>query len=183
MAAVPTLDMHPEFFPSSKGPDTALAACRRFLLEQWEAGRKEARLVTGLGLHGDGTPRLRLRVEREILPAFHDQVEHVELEQGGAVLRVIFKKRPQPGGDRQDSHVRKEAAQRRFVFEQERLMVARQRVEQAWACLDEDDLRRARLKVNQLLREFGLPLAGEGLEAVRKGLETAEATLKKMDES
>src|SRR3954463_9633818 len=153
--AVPTLDMHPEFFPSSpRGPEAALAACRQFLREQWEAGRREVRLVTGLGLHGDGTPRLRLRVEREVLPAFHEIIETVQHEQQGAVLRISFKKPPSPGGDKQVRHLKKEDDRRRFILSQDRIMVPRQRFEQAWACLEEDDLRRARLKVNQVLREF-----------------------------
>src|SRR5438128_1544730 len=93
--AIPSIDLHPENFSSpGRGPGAALAACRSFLLAQWEAGRPEGRVITGIGIHGDGTPRLRLRVEREILPGLHDKIEEVSHEQGGAVLRVRFRKNP-----------------------------------------------------------------------------------------
>jgi hypothetical protein len=176
--SVPTLDLHPEFFPRSpKGPEEALVAAREFLQTQSRTGVREARLITGLGLHGDGTPRLRRRVEREVLPGLHHLIEEVQHAQGGAVLRVFFKK-PSHQGEAQRKKVAEEHRHRHFVQKQERLMVGQQRLDLAWRYLEEGDLRRARLKVNQLCREHGTAEVDENLESIRGGLEKVEALLR-----
>src|SRR5262245_53063878 len=87
---IPSIDLHPEAVPGS-GPEAALLAARGFLEGCLRRGDRDARLITGLGLRGDGTPRLRSRVESEVLPAFHARIESQHYEQHGAVIRLRLK--------------------------------------------------------------------------------------------
>ena len=162
MKNIPTLDLHPQALPGT-GPEIALAAARAFIRGQIQLGGREARLITGLGLHGDGTPRLRRRVETEVLPGFGG-IEQVSLEQGGAVLRLVFKRTDAAENQAHLRHLAKEKNSRDFAAREERLMVAGQRLEAARDSLEEGDLRKTRLKTGQLVREFlpGRSVPGEG---------------------
>src|SRR5229473_2207627 len=105
MAETPFIDLHPDKI-SGPGPETALLACRRFLDEALRRGWKELRIITGIGIHGDGTPRLRLRVEKEVLSAYSTHIESQHYEQGGAVIH-LFLLPPAPKPDKQ--YLRKHA--------------------------------------------------------------------------
>ena len=179
MPEIPYIDLHPEKIRGT-GPETALLACRHFIENSIQRGHRHVRVITGLGLHGDGTPRLRSRVEREVLGGFHSQIVSQHYEQGGAVIRLELR----PGGAQQGKNYQrrsaKEAEHKSYVAREERLMVALERLDAAQAYMDEGDLRRCRLKLNQIAREFmpGLgPFEADtdslklGLRAVKKQID------------
>lgn len=178
MKETASIDLHPSALPGA-GPEAALAAAREFLREQLARRQTQARIITGLGLHGDGTPRLRRRVESEVLPAFQDRIAETYLEQGGAVIRVVFKKQNSAENPAHARQLQKESRQKAFVAREERLGVAGERLDKAEHYLEEGDLRRAKLKIGQLLREF-LPSRSIPSEegAMRKALEDLEKDLK-----
>ncbi|MES2201437.1 MAG: Smr/MutS family protein [candidate division FCPU426 bacterium] len=153
MSELPFIDLHPEKIPGP-GPEPALAACRGFLDMALRNGWKEVRIITGIGIHGDGTPRLRSRVEKEVLSAYYSSIESQHYEQGGAVIRLRLSPPAQHPGPAQRRKLQKEAEHRRSMQKEERLMVLLERFEAAEAYFDESDLRRVRLKLNQILREF-----------------------------
>jgi hypothetical protein len=171
MPELPFIDLHPDKIRGS-GPETALLACRQFLQDALERGHRSVRIITGLGLHGDGTPRLRNRIEREVLAGFHTFIESLHYEQGGAVIRLeLVKGTAKPG----TNYLKKSAQERNqqsFVRREERLMVALDRLGAAEVYLEEGDLRRCRLKLNQVLREFfpDLPLLEGDEGALSLGL-------------
>jgi hypothetical protein len=171
------IDLHPEKIQGAR-PENALAACREFLQECIRQQAFEARIITGLGLHGDGTPRLRNRVEREVLPSFQPHFRAVGLEQGGAVIHVWFQSQASTS-PKQQALLAKERSHQDWVKKQERLMVAWQRLRQAQDYLLEDDLRRARLKANQVLKELAPeePLCQEDNGSLRDGLKRIQALL------
>ncbi len=153
MADIPFIDLHPDKIPGT-GPEEALGACRRFLDEALRKGWRQVRIITGIGIHGDGSPRLRSRVEREILGSFYMSIAAQHYEQGGAVILLeLHPPKPARGG-RELRNLAKEKEHQGFVEREERVMVALERFEAAENYLQEGDLRRARLKVNQILREF-----------------------------
>ena len=149
----PEIDLHPQALPG-KGPEQALAACRRFLEAAQEAGHADARVITGLGLHGDGTPRMRQRVEREVLSAMSMRIQGYRYEQGGAVIVVEFKRAPAKPSARHLRALSQQAALQEKIKREEKLLVAWDRLDAAWESLDRGDLRRAKLKANQLSRDF-----------------------------
>jgi hypothetical protein len=153
MKKIPEIDLHPEKIQGTR-PENALAACRNFLQECVRQQAFEARIITGFGLHGDGTPRLRMRVEREVLPSFQSYFKATGLEQGGAVIHVWFQNMAPKSSPKELARLEKERNHRDWVKKEERLMVAWQRYHQAQDYFLEDDLRRARLKVNQVLKEL-----------------------------
>jgi len=159
-----------------------LAACRYFLQECIRQQAFEARIITGLGLHGDGTPRLRTRVEREVLPAFQSYLKAIALEQGGAVIHVWFQSQARIC-PKQQALLEKERSHQGWVKKQERLMVAWQRYRQAQGYLLEDDLRKAKLKANQVLKELAPeePLCQEDNESLRAGLARIKALLQSLE--
>jgi hypothetical protein len=167
----PFIDLHPDKLRGS-GPEGALLACRNFLDEALRRGHKKVRIITGLGIHGDGSPRLRSRVEKEVLGAFFARIESQHYEQGGAVILLELKTGVSKPDKNYLAKSKKEAERQGYVKREERLMVALERLEAAGLYLDEGDLRRARLKLNQVLREFfpQKPLLGPEEEAIRKGL-------------
>src|SRR5258708_927558 len=93
MINTPFIDLHPGKIRGS-GPETALLACRQFLEKSLHRGHTQVRIITGLGLHGDGSPRLRSRIESEVLPGFHSRILSQSYEQGGAVIRLELAKSP-----------------------------------------------------------------------------------------
>jgi Smr domain len=178
-----SIDLHPDRIPGS-GPEAALMACRNFLDKALAAGHRRVRIITGLGLRGDGTPRLRSRVEQEVLPGYLSRIEQTGYEQGGAVIVVWFK----PGGGKPSAawtrHERRHVERRDLADREERFMVGWERLEAAQTALEEGDLRRCRLKLNQVAKEFGFepaegPLSGEAagrlLDAHWSGLEALDS--------
>jgi hypothetical protein len=121
-----------------------------------------------------------MRVERDVLPAFFSQIEFQQYEQGGAVIRLGFK----PGLAKPDRNAQRHHArlmeQEAYIRREERVMVALDRLEAASGYFDEGDLRRCRLKLNQICREF-FPheaLCGPDREAIQAAL---RAIKKKID--
>ncbi len=163
MNDVPSIDLHPEKVGGA-GPEAALRACRAFLDRSLKAGHRQVRIITGVGLRGDGTPRLRTRVEDEVLGAYFSHIEQRGYEQGGAVIRLWLRaqaQKPSAGWQRQQ---RRQQERQALAGREERLMVAQDRLELAEAALDDGDLRRCRLKLNQVAKEFGWELAPAGLD-------------------
>ncbi len=181
MKKVLEIDLHPEKVQGSR-PENALAVCKTFLQECIRQQAFEARIITGLGLHGDGTPRLRLRVEREVLPSFQGYFRATGLEQGGAVIHVWFQNQAR-SSPREQARLAKERSHQDWVKKQERLMVAWQRYRQAQDYFLEDDLRRARLKANQVLKEFfpEEPLGQEDNESLRAALKRIRELLEALE--
>ncbi|HTB22047.1 MAG TPA: Smr/MutS family protein [bacterium] len=181
MNSIPSIDLHPEKIPG--GPHDAVRACREFLDKALAAGHRQVRIVTGLGMRGDGTPRLRTRIEQEVLGGFFSHIEHSAYEQGGAVIRIWLKAssaKPSAAWKRQQ---RRDSERLAVADREERLMVAGDRLEAAEQAFDEGDLRRCRLKLNQVAREFGWEEAPAGLDddqALRL-LESHWAQLKALD--
>lgn len=158
MDSIPSIDLHPEAV-GGQGPEQALRACRDFLDRSLRAGHKQVRLITGLGLRGDGTPRLRNRVEREVLGSYSSCIEQRAYEQGGAVIRLWLKAPPAGPSMAWRRQQRRQAERRDLAQREERLMVAWDRLQLAEDAWEEGDLRRCRLKLNQVAREFGWPSA------------------------
>lgn len=154
MNPLPFIDLHPESVGGG-GPEAALRACRAFLDRSLKAGHRQVRIVTGLGLRGDGTPRLRTRVEQEVLGAYFSYIEQQDYEQGGAVIKLSLKPPAQKPSTAWQRHERRHAERREVAGREERIMVAYDRLEAAEDALEEGDLRRCRLKANQVAREFG----------------------------
>jgi len=181
-ARTPEIDLHPQAMPG-QGPDQALAACRSFLEAVQAAGHAEARVITGLGLHGDGTPRLRQRVEREVLSPLAMRISATHYEQGGAVIRIEFKKAPARPSARHLRALGQQASLQKRIQNEERLLVAWDRLDAAWEALDLNDLRRARLKANQLLRELfpGRTVLAADADALEHFLKEVEKKLQEGD--
>jgi hypothetical protein len=181
MSAIPSIDLHPEKVGGA-GPEAALQACRAFLDRSLKAGHRQVRIITGVGLRGDGTPRLRSRVEAEVLGAYFSAIEQQAYEQGGAVIKLWLRAQSQrPSGS---WHRQQRLAFRlALAGRAERLMVAQDRLELAEDALDEGDLRRCRLKLNQVAKEFGWDLGEAGLsaETAEKLLQSHWAKLKELD--
>jgi hypothetical protein len=176
MAETPFIDLHPDKI-SGSGPETALLACRRFLDEALRRGWKEVRIITGIGIHGDGTPRLRSRVEKDVLSSFSSYIDSQHYEQGGAVIHLfLLPPAPLPDKRYQRKHS-KELEHKRFIAKEERLLVALERFEAAEVYFDEGDFRRARLKLNQIMKELFPGLAQ--VEATQTSIGQALRSLKK----
>ena len=183
MASVPTLDLHPDQLPG-KGPEAAIQAARNFLDRSLKAGHRELRLITGLGLHGDGTPRLRSRIEQDVLPAYFRHIEQQSYEQGGAVIHLWLKAAAQKPSAAHLRHERKKSERQSVAIREERLEVSYQRLEAAEDFLEEGDLKKVRLKLNQVARDLGWPLreaALAGEDDAAAALDQAWDALKKLD--
>ena len=168
MSVIPSIDLHPDQLPGN-GPEAALLALRAFLDRALKAGHRQVRVITGLGLRGDGTPRLRTRVELEVLGAYYRFIEQQEYEQGGAVIRLWLRPpAPKPSGawHRHERHLDE---RRRLAGREERYVVARDRLNAAEDAWEEGDWRRCRLKLNQVGREFGWELAPGPLDKAGAG--------------
>jgi hypothetical protein len=180
MPDIPTIDLHPSKV-GGKNADLPIFLARSFLLEALAKGLRDVRIITGLGIHGDGTPRLRSRVEREVLLPLATKIRSQHYEQGGAVIRLELEaEAPKPGS----SYYRQQERQQQLkslIGRESRFLIAEERLEAANAYLDEGDLRRCRLKLNQILREYfpGEPLLGAQLESLEKGLGRVESLLRK----
>jgi DNA-nicking Smr family endonuclease len=182
MSAIPSIDLHPEKVGGA-GPEAALQACRAFLERSLKAGHRQVRIITGVGLRGDGTPRLRSRVENEVLGAYFSAIEQQAYEQGGAVIKLWLRAQSKPPSGSWQRQQRRQAERQALAGRAERLMVAQDRLELAEDALDEGDLRRCRLKLNQVAKEFGWPLGEAGLnaETAEKLLQNHWAKLKELD--
>jgi hypothetical protein len=165
------------------GPEAALRALRAFLDQSLKAGHKQVRIITGLGTRGDGTPRLRSRVENDVLPGYFQFIEQQSYEQGGAVIKLWFKSRTVKPAGAYLRHSRREQDRAQVAVREERLMVAWDRLDAAEQALEEGDLRRCRLKLNQLAKEFGWELAPSTLDEALADqlLDSHSAALKKLD--
>jgi hypothetical protein len=158
MSNLPSIDLHPDKI-SGAGPESALRACKAFLDKALASGHRQVRIITGVGLRGDGTPRLRMRVEQEVLSVYQRHIEQTGYEQGGAVIKVWLKGGEQKPTGAWHRHQRKHHERSDVADREERLMVAHERLRAADLAYDEGDLRRCRLKLNQVAREFGWELA------------------------
>lgn len=154
MAQIPSIDLHPEKI-AGDGPESALRACRDFLDRSLRAGHRQVRIITGVGLRGDGTARLRTRVEQEVLGAYFSQIEQQAYEQGGAVIKLWLRSQQQKPAAAWHRHARRLHERSQVAGREERLMVAEDRLNAAEDALEEGDLRRCRLKLNQVAKEFG----------------------------
>jgi hypothetical protein len=158
MNSIPSIDLHPDAIGGT-GPESALRACRAFLDKSIKAGHRQVRIITGLGLRGDGTPRLRTRVEQEVLGAYFSYIDQQDYEQGGAVIRLWLKATIQTPTTAWKRHQRRSVDRKDLAVKEERLMVAYDRLEAAEDAFEEGDWRRCRLKLNQVAKEFGWPTA------------------------
>jgi hypothetical protein len=163
MSGIPSIDLHPDQIVGS-GPESALKALRAFLDRSLKAGHRQVRIVTGLGLRGDGTPRLRTRVEEEVLGAYFRYIEQQEYEQGGAVIKLWLKPPTQKPTTAWHRHERHLDERKQLAGREERFMVARDRLEAAEDAWEEGDWRRCRLKLNQVAKEFGWETAEGALD-------------------
>jgi len=182
MNKIPSIDLHPENMPGD-GPEGALRACRAFIDQALRAGHKQVRIITGLGTRGDGTPRLRSRVENDVLAGYFQSIEQQAYEQGGAVIKLWLKPPISKPGGAYLRQSRRQEERSQVAVREERLMVGWDRLGAAETALDEGDLRRCRLKLNQLAREFGWELAPPSLDQTLADqlLDSHSAALKKLD--
>lgn len=183
MASVSSIDLHPDQLPG-KGPEAAVQAARNFLDRSLKAGQREVRLITGVGLRGDGTPRLRNRIEQDVLPAYFRYIEQQSYEQNGAVIHLWLKPMAQKATSAHVRHERKKAERRELAVREGRLEIAYQRLEAAEDLLEEGDLKKVRIKLNQVARDLGWPLQeGPFADSAAAGqcLDRAWAELKELD--
>jgi hypothetical protein len=182
VSPIPSIDLHPDQIGGT-GPEAALRALRSFLDRSLKAGHRQVRIVTGVGLRGDGTPRLRTRVEEEVLGAYFRYIEQQEYEQGGAVIKLWLKPPAQKPSGAWHRHERHQDERKRIAGREERYMVARDRLHAAEDAYEEGDWRRCRLKLNQVAKEFGWELAAGALDEAGAGrlLDGHRARLNELD--
>lgn len=157
MASVSSIDLHPDQLPG-KGPEAAIQATRNFLDRSLKAGQREVRLITGVGLRGDGTPRLRSHIEQAVLPAYFRYIEQQSYEQNGAVIHLWLRPMVQRANSAHVRHERKKVERQQVAVREERLEIAYERLEAAEVFLEEGDLKKVRIKLNQVARDLGWPL-------------------------
>jgi hypothetical protein len=151
------IDLHPEK-TKTEYKSQVLVMCRQFLKRCIEAGASQCRVITGHGLRSDGyRGRLRSAVEDEVLPLFYNHIKEVVIEQQGAVLRIYFKKSSKPPNALWLKRWQQQQEKNQNIKEKEQQKLTRDRLEQALDYYDENDLRRCRLKVNQILKSLELP--------------------------
>lgn len=182
MSSAPSIDLHPEKIRGD-GPEAALTACRAFLDRALKAGHRQVRIITGVGLRGDGTARLRTRVEQEVLSAYFSHIEQQQYEQNGAVIRVWLRAQAQKPSTAWKRHQRRHLEQAVMVGREERLLVGFDRLDAAEQAFEEGDWRRCRLKLNQVAKEFGLEVVEGELDeaAAARLLDQHWAALKLLD--
>jgi transcriptional antiterminator Rof (Rho-off) len=183
MPPINSIDLHPDQVPG-QGPEAAVRAARAFLDRALKAGFREVRLITGVGLRGDGTPRLRARIEQDVLPAYFRYIEQQSYEQGGAVIKLWLKGGAQVPTAAHAKHERKKNERQAVAVREERLEIAYQRLEAAEDFFEENDLKKVRLKLNQVARDLGWdvkegPFHGE--EEASVALDDAWKKLKALD--
>jgi transcriptional antiterminator Rof (Rho-off) len=149
-----------------------------------KAGFREVRLITGLGMRGDGTPRLRSRIEQDVLPAYYRYIEQQSYEQGGAVIKLWLKGGAQTPTAAHAKHERKKHEHQAVAVREERLEIAYQRLDAAEVFYEENDLKKVRIKLNQVARDLGWetldgPLLDD--ETALEKLDAAWQRLKEMD--
>jgi transcriptional antiterminator Rof (Rho-off) len=183
MPPINSIDLHPDQVPG-QGPEAAIRAARAFLDRALKAGLREVRLITGLGSRGDGTPRLRSRIEQDVLPAYFRHIEQQSYEQGGAVIKLWLKGGAQQPSAAHAKHERKKTERQAVAVREERLEIAYQRLEAAEDFFEENDLKRVRLKLNQVARDLGWDVkegAFDGEEEASAALDEAWKKLKALD--
>lgn len=180
MPVIPSIDLHPDAIPGN-GPEAALLALRRFLDHCLSSGHREVRVITGLGARGDGTPRLRQRVESEVLPGYALRIEDQHYEQGGAVIRLRLNPAPARPDPRAMREREREAASFRLAEAEERLELCWQRLEAAKDYLAENELRKCRIKHNQIVRQLGLEELSGPADAKLLGARLAQAEVRLRD--
>jgi hypothetical protein len=183
MPPINSIDLHPDQVPG-QGPEAAIRASRSFLDRALKAGAREVRLITGLGMRGDGTPRLRSRIEQDVLPAYYQHIEQQGYEQGGAVIHLWLKASSQKPTAAHARHERKKHERQAVAIREERLEIAYQRLEAAEVFLEEGDLKKVRIKLNQAARDLGWPSRDAAFASVEEAggsLDRAWEELKKAD--
>jgi hypothetical protein len=182
MTPINSIDLHPDQVPG-QGPEAAIRAARAFLDRALKAGAREVRLITGLGMRGDGTPRLRGRIEQDVLPAYFRHIEQQGYEQGGAVIHLWLKATAQKPTPAHARHERRKNERLSVAVREERLEISYQRLEAAEVFLEENDLKKVRLKLNQVARDLQWPLIEGSLSAERavQALDDAWSRLKALD--
>jgi hypothetical protein len=183
MTSINSIDLHPDQV-QGQGPEAAIRAARAFLDKALKAGQREVRLITGLGMRGDGTPRLRSRIEQDVLPAYYRHIEQQGYEQGGAVIHLWLKPPAQKITPTHAKHERHKAERKEVAVREERLEIAYGRLDAAEEFLEEGDLKKVRIKLNQVARDLGWPVL-EGPLVNREGavlaLDQAWDKLKALD--
>lgn len=177
MASVSSIDLHPDQLPG-QGPEAAIRAARNFLDRSLKAGQREVRLITGVGLRGDGTPRLRSRIEQDVLPAYFRYIEQQSYEQNGAVIHLWLRPMAQKASSAHVRHERKKAERQQVAVREERLEVSYQRLEAAEDFFEEGDLKKVRIKLNQVARDLGWPVREAALNEDEAGMALDEAWTK-----
>ena len=113
------------------------------------------------------------------MPAYARLIEETRYDQGGAVIVVTF--RPQKGHQR-PAERRKQRdldASRAEQAQMQRNRVIQGRLDQCERYLVQNELRRARIKVNQVLKELDsdLPLAEKDIDSIKNALEAIKGLL------
>ena len=103
-------------------------------------------------------------MEQEVLPGYLSRIEQTGYEQDGAVLVLWLKAAAARPGGAHTRHERQHRERLDVADREERFMVGFERLESAGTALDEGDLRRCRLKLNQVGREFGFGVAEGALD-------------------
>ena len=176
---VPEIDLHPEVVPGN-GPDAAVMLCREFVDNCLKAGFREIRIITGGGKRGTGEPRLRSHIEKRVLAGYFSQIEYTGYEQSGAVIRVRFFPQKMPSTS---AYKRKQTAQmekQRDKKKKERLLISINRLELAKKYVRENNIRLARIKLNQIFNEYGLERLDKmaEVEEINKRIDEMEKKLR-----
>ena len=179
MSPINSIDLHPDQVPG-QGPEAAIRAARAFLDRALKAGLREVRLITGLGMRGDGTPRLRSRIEQDVLPAYYRHIEQQSYEQGGAVIKLWLKPPAQKPTAAHTRHELKKGERQAVAVREQRLEIAYQRLEAAEDFFEENDLKKVRLKLNQVAKDLGWEILSAPLESSTQASEHLSAAWKRL---
>lgn len=178
MRNIPEIDLHPG---AQGGPDSdsAVRACRLFIDKQRRSGFREMRIITGMGVRGDGTPRLRSRIEKDVLPPYSLQLEQLSYEQGGAVIRLCFKTILATTSSAQKRNHAKDSEHKLLISREERFQVTESRLDLVRQYLSENEIRKAAIKLNQVVKEHfpERDLFPKNKNALEKGLISIENEL------
>ena len=184
MASIPSIDLHPDKV-GGRDSDHAVRKCRLFIEKTRRSGIREMRVITGVGIRGDGTPRLRSRIEKDVLPAYAMDLEETIHEQGGAVLLLRFKAVEWRPTAPERRHNRRFVETQDLELKSERWELSISRIQQAREYLEINEIRRARIKVNQVIKEHfsDLEEVGKDPELLAKAILELENRLEEKTNS